>query len=129
MNFFESIREKQKPLKKVETDIDFVQAMGGLSINNDEIDENAEPLLGDDKKEDKAVLRACVISVCVCDKVTSDSEAYNSLVKQLENFQKNYFKNDMDFVFFNIASPQTQAVFKFDNQKKVENFDILYKSF
>ena len=83
MNFFDQIREKQKPDDSV---INSVLMSEGLSVNYDEIDANGEPLLGGDNKEDKAVLRACVISVCVCDKLTSDSKAYNALVKQLENF-------------------------------------------
>ena len=57
-----------------------------ISFDYNDIGAKAEPLIGDDEKEDKAVLRACVISVCVCDKITSDYHAYNSLVKLLETF-------------------------------------------
>lgn len=76
----------------------------------------------------KATNRVIVITVCLSEAITSDEEAYRTLVTALTNMHLTPgLLEDQDFVCYNIGSPMLKSLLKSDLQKHMPDFDEAYR--
>ena len=76
----------------------------------------------------KASNRVIVITVCLSESITSDDEAYRTLLNALTNMHTTPgLLEEQDFVCYNIGSPLLKSLLKSDLQKHMPDFEEVYR--
>jgi hypothetical protein len=73
--------------------------------------------------------RIIMFTVSIDEKISSNEEAYLSLMNAIENVHNSGLIQDSDFICYNIGSPLLGSYLRSDLQRNMPNFDIAFEQY